>query len=233
MRFFVGTSGYSYKEWKGSFYPEKLPQKEMLGYYAQRFSTVEINNTFYRMPQQSVLESWAAQVPETFRFVLKAPQTITHRKQLRNAEEDTAYLLSVAGALKSRLGPLMFQLPPHCKKDVPRLAAFLELLPAGTRCAFEFRHASWLDDEVYECLRTKSCALCCADADDLPDTDLISTAPWGYLRLRREDYTDEALDEWLARIRSRGWEEAYVFFRHEDTGTGPRLAARFLQLAGA
>ncbi len=177
MRFFVGTSGYSYKEWKGTFYPQKLPQKEMLGYYGTRFATVEINATFYRMPKASVLESWAAQVPEEFRFVLKASQRITHHKRLKGAEDETEYLLRTATVLKKRLGPLLFQLPPDFKKDLPRLETFLGLV-AGTPSAFEFRHASWFDDEVFECLRRNSCALCSADAEDSPSTDL-SARPAG------------------------------------------------------
>ena len=232
MRFFVGTSGYSYKEWKGSFYPEKLPQNEMLGYYAQRFSTVEINNSFYRMPKEDVLESWAEQVPDSFRFVLKAPQTITHRKRLKDAERETDYLLRTASALKGRLGPLLFQLPPNLKKDLSRLEAFLGLIGKGTLAAFEFRHETWFDDEVYACLRARSCALCIAETDDASTADLVSTAGWGYVRLRREEYTDEQLGEWIKKLRARGWNEAYVFFKHEDTGTGPKFASRFLELAG-
>jgi uncharacterized protein YecE (DUF72 family) len=231
IRFFVGTSGYSYKEWKGSFYPEKLPPKEMLSYYAQRFSTVEINNTFYRMPKPSDLESWALQVPDSFRFVLKAPQTITHRKRLKGVEQDTDYLVRTAAVLKERLGPLLFQLPPNFKKDLPRLEAFLALLGEGTLAAFEFRHESWFDDEVFDSLRKKSCALCAADMEDATSTKLVGTVSWGYVRLRREEYTDQQLEEWIKRLRAQKWDEAYVFFRHEDTGTGPKFATRFLELA--
>jgi uncharacterized protein YecE (DUF72 family) len=232
MQFFVGTSGYSYKEWKGSFYPEKLPQKEMLRYYAARLGTVEINNTFYRMPRASVLESWAQQVPEGFRFVLKASQRITHHKRLRDAGDETEYLIRTAAVLQQRRGPLLFQLPPDFKKDLPRLEAFLSLLGDGGPAALEFRHASWFDGDVFECLRANSCALCFADMEESPGADLVRTAPWGYVRLRREDYTDESLREWIERLRAQGWDEAYVFFKHEDAGTGPRLAARFLELAG-
>jgi uncharacterized protein YecE (DUF72 family) len=232
MRFFVGTSGYSYKEWKGSFYPEKLPQKEMLSYYAQRFSTVEINNTFYRMPKASVLESWAEQVPDGFRFVLKASQRITHHKRLKGAEDETDYLLRTAAVLKQRQGPMLFQLPPDFKKDLSRLEPFLGLIGDGTRAAFEFRHESWFDDEVFDCLRRNSCALCIADTEDFPCPDCLSTAGWGFVRLRREGYSDESLREWIKRLRSQGWDEAFVFFKHEDAGIGPKLAARFLELAG-
>jgi uncharacterized protein YecE (DUF72 family) len=232
MRLFVGTSGYSYKEWKGSFYPEKLPQKQMLTCYAQRFSTVEANNTSYRLPALSVLESWAEQVPEGFRFVLKAPQKITHFRRLKQVEEETKSFLRAAAALKKRRGPLFFQLPPNFKKDLPRLQAFLSLLGPRTQAAFEFRHESWFDDEVFDCLRGKSCALCVADTDDSPCKELVHTARWGYLRLRREGYSDSGLRGWIKRIRSQPWDGVYVFFKHEDSGAGPKLAARFLKLAG-
>jgi uncharacterized protein YecE (DUF72 family) len=230
MQFFVGTSGYSYKEWKGIFYPEKLPQKEMLSYYAGRFSTVEINNTFYAMPNPATLESWAGQTPDSFRFVLKAPQAITHRKRLKNVEGETDFLLRTAAVLTKRQGPLLFQLPPNLKKDVPRLDAFLKLVDGRARAAFEFRHESWLDEEVFDCLRAHSCALCVADADDLPAAEPVTTAGWGYVRLRRVVYTPEALRAWVDKLRSRDWTEAYVFFKHEDAATGPQLANRFLKL---
>ena len=231
MHFFVGTSGFSYKEWKGSFYPEKLPQKQMLNYYGQRFATVEINNTFYRMPKLSTLEAWAVEVPETFRFVLKASQKITHFKRLKDVEEETEYLLRATASLKSRQGPLLFQLPPNLKKDLPRLAGFLDLFAEGTPVAFEFRHESWFDGEVFEALRKKGCALCIADWEDTPSSELVRTADWGYVRLRREEYTDKTLGEWIEKLSSHGWKEAYVFFKHEDAGTGPKFAARFLELA--
>ncbi len=180
MQFFVGTSGYSYKEWKGTFYPEKLPQKEMLGYYAQRFSTVELNNTFYRMPTVSGVESWAQQVPDSFRFVMKAPQAITHHKRLKNVEAETDGLLRAASVLKERQGPLLFQLPPNLKKDLSRLEDFLGIISNRAPAAFEFRHESWFDDEVFDCLRANSCALCIADMDDSPTANLVGTANWGY-----------------------------------------------------
>ena len=230
MEFFVGTSGYSYKEWKGAFYPAKLPQKEMLPFYGQRFSTVEINNSFYKLPGASVVEAWTTHVPATFRFVLKAPQTITHRRRLKNVESETRDFLQVASALKRRRGPVLFQLPPNFKKDLPRLKEFLALLDSKTLAAFEFRHASWFEDEVYACLRKKSCALCLADAADLPRVDLVSTAIWGYVRLRRETYSRKQLQTWVERIRCQNWEKVFVFFKHEDTGTGPDFAARFLEL---
>jgi len=231
MQFFVGTSGYSYPKWKGSFYPVKLPQKEMLGYYAEQFGAVEINNTFYKMPSASDVESWATQVPKHFRFAIKAPQAITHFKRLKEAEEPTKQLFGVAGALKARLGPVLFGLPPNMKKDVARLKDFLRFIPKKAQAAFEFRHESWFDEEVFDCLRASSCALCVADAEELPRTKLIATADWGYIRLRRETYTKQALVDWIKKMRSLPWNEAYVFFKHEDTGTGPKFAAQFLELA--
>jgi uncharacterized protein YecE (DUF72 family) len=156
MTLYVGTSGYSYKEWKGSFYPEKIPAKEMLPYYASRLPAVEINNTFYRLPQPSVLENWREQVPASFRFSVKASQRITHFKRLKDVAEETGYLLDTAAALADRLGPILFQLPPNMKKDLPRLQIFLDCLPAGTRATFEFRHPTWLDDDVLEVLSEKN-----------------------------------------------------------------------------
>jgi len=231
MNLYVGTSGYSYKEWKGIFYPEKLPAKEMLSYYATRLPAVEINNTFYRLPQQSMLEGWKEQVPENFRFSIKASQRITHFKRLNNVAEETKYLLDTVSCLGARLGVILFQLPPNMKKDLPRLEAFLASLPAGTRAAFEFRHPTWLEDDVLEVLRQAGQALCISDTDDMPVTHIDRTAGWGYLRLRRILYDEAAMREWLQRIRDQKWSEAFVFFKHEDEGTGPRLAAEFLELA--
>ena len=182
MNVFVGTSGYSYPEWKGTFYPAKFPAKQMLGFYGERFRTVEINNTFYRPPTAQLLETWAAQVPADFRFVLKAPQEITHVKRLRDADVTVSAFVEAAGALKVRLGPVLFQLPPNFGKDVPRLRAFLALLPPKCRVAFEFRHASWFADDVFALLRDHGAALCCADADDELEVPFVSTADWGYLR---------------------------------------------------
>ena len=231
MNLYVGTSGYSYKEWKGSFYPEKLPAKEMLSYYSSRLPAVEINNTFYRLPQRSMLENWKEQVPPEFRFSVKASQKITHFKRLQNAEEETKYLLETASALEERLGVVLFQLPPNMKKDLPRLENFLKSLPGDTRAAFEFRHPTWFDDEVLNLLRTENRALCISDTDDLPVSNIDKTADWGYLRLRRVNYSEENLAEWLERVRAQNWDTAYVFFKHEDEGTGPKLAGQFLDLA--
>jgi len=232
MNIYVGTSGYSYKEWKGSFYPEKIPAKEMLRFYSERLSTVEINATFYRMPQASMLENWKEQVPSTFRFSLKAPQRITHIKRLKETDEETKYFFETAAVLSDELGVVLFQLPPNMKKDLPRLETFLAQLPQGTRAAFEFRHPTWFDDDVLGLLRSQNRALVVSDTDDLPATHIDKTADWGYLRLRRVQYTEENLREWLGRIRDQNWQETFLFFKHEDAGTGPKLAAQFLELAG-
>ena len=231
MNLHVGTSGYSYKEWKGNFYPEDLPAKEMLSYYASRLPAVEINNTFYRLPQKSMLENWKAQVPANFRFSIKATQRITHFKRLKDVKDETKYLLETATALEDRLGVVLFQLPPNMKKDLPRLETFLEFLPATTRAAFEFRHQTWLADDVLQLLASKNHALCISDTDDLPVTHIDRTADWGYLRLRRVEYPEANLKEWLGRVRDQEWSDAFVFFKHEDEGTGPRLAGQFLGLA--
>jgi uncharacterized protein YecE (DUF72 family) len=230
MTLYVGTSGYSYKEWKGSFYPEKIQAKDMLRYYSERLSTVEINNTFYRMPQQSLLENWKEQVPGTFKFSLKAPQRITHFKRLKETDEETKYFLDTASVLREQMGVILFQLPPNMKKDLPRLESFLTLLPVSTPAAFEFRHPTWFDDDVLELLRSQNRPLVVSDTDDLPATHIDRTADWGYLRLRRVNYSEENLAEWLERIRSQEWKETFLFFKHEDEGTGPKLAGQFLKL---
>jgi uncharacterized protein YecE (DUF72 family) len=231
MNLYVGTSGYSYKEWKGAFYPLDLPNKQMLRYYGERFRAVEINNTFYRMPEASVLEAWAGAVPADFKFVLKAPQQITHRHRLKDTGDLVSRLIDVARALKERLGPLLFQLPPNFQKDVPRLRGFLTLLPYQSPAAFEFRHPSWFDDEVFGLLRDHQAALGLAEAESGREVPLVATTSWGYLRLRRPDYSDAELRTWVQRVRDQGWREAFVFFKHEDKGTGPLLAKRLLELA--
>jgi uncharacterized protein YecE (DUF72 family) len=226
----VGTSGYSYAEWKGNFYPEKLAAKDMLRYYAQRFPTVEINNTFYRMPTEKLLSGWAEQVPEDFTFVIKAPKRITHDQRLKECRDLLAYLVGVTSTLGSRLGPLLFQLPPNFKKDVPRLKSFFDDMPERRRMAMEFRNASWFDDEVYETLRDQRVALCVADTGEEPAMPLVATADWGYLRLRRENFSDKELRDWARRIREQPWTEAFVFLKHEEEGKGPKLAARLMEL---
>ena len=230
MKVFAGTSGYSYKEWKGNFYPERLPSKKMLQFYAERLPTVEINNTFYRLPKLNVLESWREQVPDEFRFVLKASRRITHDRRLNEADEPTEYLLRTVQTLGTQLGVIFFQLPPYLRKDVSRLDRFLDLLPDSPLAAFEFRHESWFDEEVFELLRVRNFALCVADTDDQTHATLVHTADWGYVRLRRTDYCDQALTDWAKRLQMTGWNQVYVFFKHEDEGAGPKFATRFLEL---
>jgi uncharacterized protein YecE (DUF72 family) len=233
MEIHVGTSGYAYKEWKGKFYPEKISSKEMLGFYSGRLNTVEINNTFYRMPKESVLTSWAEQVPDDFVFALKAPQVITHLKRLWNVLDETEYLFRTLSVLDRKLGPVLFQFPKSFRANRPALQDFLGLIPGDRACAFEFRSPSWLDDGILDLLREKGSSLCIADADENPINEIIPTAPWGYLRLRRSDYTDADLSQWLERILSQKWEKAFVFFKHEeDDATGPEMAVRFRELAG-
>jgi uncharacterized protein YecE (DUF72 family) len=231
MNLYVGTSGYSYPKWKGTFYPKELPSRQMLRYYSTQFRAVEINSTFYRMPEPSSLKQWAAEVPKDFVFTFKAPQQITHRLRLRNAGDPVGVFLNAVSGLRRRLGPLLFQLPPNMKKDAQRLRDFLALLPSRCRAAFEFRHSSWLDEEIFELLREHPAALCIAEADDDLKVPFVRTADWGYLRLRRADYTDAELKERLKRIRDQEWTDAFVFFKHEDEGKGPRFANRLLALA--
>ena len=228
MRVRVGTSGYNYPEWKGSFYPDDMKPARMLPYYAERFSTVEINATFYRMPTATTVEGWAKAVPETFTFVLKAPQRITHFARLKNIDDPLRFFCDTAALLRTRLGPLFFQLPPNFKKDVSRLNDLLVQLPPDRRAAFEFRHPSWFDDEVYGRLRTYNAALCIADTEE-GSTPAMASADWGYLRLRAVDYTDAQLADWVTTMRriGSGWKDAFVFFKHEEHGTGPALAKRF------
>jgi uncharacterized protein YecE (DUF72 family) len=231
MNLYVGTSGYSYKKWKGTFYPKNLPDGQMLQFYGSRFRAVEINSTFYGMPKASVVEGWAEAVPADFKFVLKAPRQITHTKRLKDSGDMVSQLLEAAGALTEHRGPMLFQLPPTAKKDVPRLRAFLELLPLQRTAGFEFRHESWFEPEVFELLREHHAALCIADAEGDLEVPFEATADWGYLRLRRPDYSDAGLKAWVQRVRDQAWENVFVFFKHEDEGKGPEFANRFLELA--
>jgi uncharacterized protein YecE (DUF72 family) len=237
VRVWAGTSGWSYPKWKGSFYPEDLAAKNFLRYYASRFPAVEINNTFYRMPKPEVLRGWSEQVDPAggdFRFILKAPQRITHIKRLKEAGEDVAYFLRTAEELGERLGPILVQLAPNLKFDRDRLERFLDDVAAArpeTRLAFEFRHPSWREEGAAETLAARGCAWCNADTDEAPVEAIRATADWGYLRLRREVYDDEALADWARRVAAAPWQEAFVFFKHEDAGTGPRYAANFLAAA--
>jgi len=231
----VGTSGYNYPEWKGSFYPSDLPAAKMLPYYAGRFPTVEINYTFYRMPTPKLIAGWRAQVPETFRFTLKAPKRITHDKRLRAAEVESALqgFLTAASELGPQFAALLFQLPPNFKKDLPLLNEFLSPLPPKTTAAFEFRNASWLDDEVFEALRARNIALCIADSETR-DTPIVATADYAYLRLRDEGYGAADIVKWTntARDLSTHARDVFVYFKHEDEGKGAAFGQQMLNLLG-
>ena len=235
MRVRAGTSGWSYDEWKGSFYPDDVSSSHMLRYYAERFGSVEVNNTFYRLPKPEVLAGWAAQVPDDFTFALKASQRITHSGKLGPGSADPLeYFLSSCEGMGDKLGPILFQTPPWLKKDVPVLRDFLARIPAERKAAFEFRNQSWFDDEVYETLNTRDAALVVADTgEEGKDPPLVPTATWGYARLRRVAYEGDLLETWARALTEPAWTELYAFFKHEDEGTGPRLAARFLELVKA
>ena len=229
MSYPVGTSGFSYPQWKGAFYPEKLPQKKMLEFYASHFSSVEINSTFYRMPKSAHLERWGEVVPETFKFAFKAPRRISHQKRLEDCQAEVEYLFRELDVLGDHLGPVLFQPPPFLRKDVPRLQDFLAILPTGRAVAFEFRHDSWFDDEVYEVLRDAAACLCISDRETGDDREVpfLATCDWGYVRLRREHYETSQLRAWAHRVREQ-WPLAYVYFMHEDEGEAPGLARQFL-----
>jgi uncharacterized protein YecE (DUF72 family) len=226
----AGTSGFSYKEWLGKFYPEKHPADQMLRYYAGQFATVEINNTFYRMPAEAMLANWAEQVPADFAFTLKAPRRITHELRLKECETHVAEFLRRARTFGGKLGPLLFQLPPFLKKDLPRLRDFLALLPEGQPAAFEFRNDSWQDDEVYETLRAKGAMLCYTDTEQGDSPPIVPTAGSGYLRLRRTHYDDPELGDWAGRIAALALERVYVYFMHEDDALGTVFASKLLDL---
>ena len=230
MKIHVGTSGYGYKEWKGKFYPGTISPKEMLRFYSERLDAVEINNTFYHMPTESVLRSWAQQVPVGFVFALKAPQGITHRKRLKNVEEEMAYLFRTLMVLEEKLGPLLFQFPENFRMDLQVLKSFFTLIPGQVSCAFEFRGPLPPGGEIPDLLRERGYSLCIADTDEKPAGGIVSTAPRGYLRLRRSDYTDADLRQWLESIRSQPWKRAFVFFKHEEEAKGPKTAIRFREL---
>lgn len=232
MKLRVGTSGYGYKEWRGIFYPEKIPPKEMLRFYGERLNAVEINYTFYHMPTEKVLSSWVGQVPEDFAFALKAPRVITHIKRLKDVGEEADYFFTtLSSALGPRLGAVLLQFPPYFHADRERLEGFLTLIPPAIRCAFEFRSPTWREEGIPEILADRDFSLCTADTDEAPIQEIVSTASWGYLRLRRSGYTGEDLSAWLERIRARRWERAFVFFKHVDEARGPGEALNFLDLA--
>ena len=233
MEIYVGTSGYSYKEWKGKFYPEKLAPGEMLRFYSGRFPTVEINNTFYHMPTESVLHSWAGQVPDDFIFGLKAPQVITHLKRLYDVSSETEHLFRTLSVLDRKLGPVLFQFPKSFRANRAALQDFFGLIHGETACAFEFRHPSWFSDEILDLLRKREFSLCISDADETPAEEILPTASWGYLRLRRSDYTDADLSKWMEKILAQKWKKAFVFFKHEEEAKGPETATRFLEMTGS
>lgn len=225
----AGTSGYSYKEWKGAFYPEKLAAAQYLKFYAERFSTVEINNTFYRFPSARVLESWRAETPEGFTFAVKANQGITHRGQLKEVEQLTRDFVERCGVLHDKLGPVLFQLPPTLRRDDGRLQAFLDGLPVGRRYAVEFRHATWFDDTVYGLLSSAGVALCISEEDKLA-TPRAATAGYCYIRLRKDAYTDDELANWRSWIDSQAAEgrDVFVYLKHDTEGESPERALRLL-----
>ncbi|MGH8709443.1 MAG: DUF72 domain-containing protein [Burkholderiales bacterium] len=231
MKLHAGASGYSYKEWKGSFYPPDLKAEDMLGYYAARLPTVEINNTFYRMPKREVLAGWAGAAPEGFRFAIKASRRITHISRLKaeSATEPLGYLYRNLDALGAKRGPVLFQLPPNLKKDLPRLAAFLQLLPADHGAAFEFRNDTWLADDVYDALKGAGAALCLSEREDGAPPSLVETAPFGYVRLRLETYSEDDLRQWAEKLAAVAWRETYVYFMHEPTAPG--YAATLMRFA--
>jgi uncharacterized protein YecE (DUF72 family) len=228
----AGASGYSFKEWKGTFYPEKMKPEEMLKFYGERLPTVEINNTFYQMPKTAMLENWVKQVPTSFRFAIKASRRITHFARLKAEEsaDSVAYLYKQLEALGDLRGPVLFQAPPFLKKDVPRLIEFLALLPKGHQAAFEFRNDSWFDDETYAALRNAGASLCLSEREDNAPPPLVETAPYGYVRLRLEQYSDAELAAWAQRLRATKWKNVYVYFMHEPTA--PEYAATLMKHAG-
>jgi uncharacterized protein YecE (DUF72 family) len=234
MKPWIGTSGFQYAEWKGKFYPEDMPAAKMLAFYAGHFPTTEVNYTFHRIPSAKTIENWKQQTPGDFRFTLKAPQKVTHYARLRDCADTIRYFYDVASALGDKLGPVLFQLPPNFKKEVVLLADFVNCLPGGLRAAFEFRHESWFSDDVYEALKTRGAVLCIADMEEIT-TPPIATADWGYLRLRREDYTDADVSRWAAFVREQGerWGDIFIYFKHENAGMGPRLGKQMQELLGA
>jgi uncharacterized protein YecE (DUF72 family) len=234
MAIWVGTSGYNYPEWRGSFYPEKFPTAKMLTYYAERLRTVEINYTFYRSPKPEILAGWSRQTPPEFRFTLKAPKRITHDARLRDCAESLKYFLGTAQTLGAKLAMLLFQLPPFFRKDVAVLDAFLESFPPGVRAAFEFRHSSWLSEEVYERLRARNLTLCVADSEN-SSTPVEITADYGYFRLRDEGYTPGDIERWARTIREKTarCRDVYVYFKHEEEGKGPQFARLLLDALGS
>jgi len=226
----AGTSGYSFKEWKGTFYPADLKADGMLAFYATKFATLEINNTFYRLPKESVLQEWASQVPENFTFAIKASQKITHYTRLKaESESMVQFLLKNTATLGEKMGPILFQLPPNLKKDVPRLQNFLSYLPENRRYTFEFRHESWFDEDVFSVLRDRDIAMCISESGELT-CPVVCTATWGYLRLHKLDYSPDGLTAWAKCVTSQQWNDAYVYFKHDEgEGSGPPAVETFIR----
>lgn len=233
MRIYIGTSGFAHEEWKGRFYPEKLPAREMLRHYGAQLDSVEINNTFYHLPNGTLLANWASQVPDDFVFALKAPQVITHMKRLHSVSSETGYLFKSLSTLGRKLGPVLFQFPASFRADRQLLEAFLGLIPRNALCAFDFRSPSWLEPGIREALRAKGCGWCLEDTDEHPVEEVFGTAAWGYLRLRRAEYSDADLAAWAERIQAQPWERAFVYFKHEGEVGGAELALRFREIVGS
>lgn len=230
MKLYTGTSGFSYKEWIGNFYPEKIKPLEMLPYYSGQLGTVEINNTFYRLPKKEVLDQWSAETPDNFLFSIKASRKITHRKQLLDVDDATKYFVDTLKVLGKKLGAVLFQFPPYYKKDLESFSHFLKLLPNGIPAVFEFRDNAWYDADTAGLLKERKFIFCFSDMDEKEPPKIINTADWGYLRLRREKYSQKDLENWAKVIRDQNWEKALVFFKHEDGGIGPMLAKKFTGL---
>ena len=230
-RILAGASGYSFKEWKGDFYPKDLKAEDMLPFYASRLPTVEINNTFYRMPRPAMLENWAAITPPSFRFAIKASRRITHMSRIKpeSSAEPVDFLYKNLASLGGKRGPVLFQLPPNLKKDLPRLQEFLPLLPKDHHAAFEFRNETWFDDDVYAALRGAGASLCFSEREDNAPPPLVETAPWGYVRLRLEEYSEKDLAAWAKRLEATGWKEIFAYFMHEPTA--PAYAASLMRFA--
>ena len=234
MKLLAGTSGYSFKEWKGTFYPADLKADGMLSFYATKFPTLEINNTFYRLPKEHVLQEWASQVPEQFSFAIKASQRITHHARLKpDSQSLVEYLLKNTATLGDKLGPILFQLPPNLKKDIPRLQNFLSYLPGDRRYTFEFRHESWFDEDTFSVLRDRDIAMCVSESADLA-CPVVCTATWGYLRLHKLDYSPAALEEWAKCVSAQKWNDAYVYFKHDEgEGSGPPAVESFVRASSS
>ena len=231
MKSWIGTSGFQYAEWKGNFYPEDLAAAKMLPFYAERLNTTEINYTFHRIPSQKTIDNWKQLTPDNFRFALKAPQKITHWMKLRECADTLRFFCDTVLALGEKLGPVLFQLPPNFKRDDYVLADFVNCFPSGLRAAFEFRHESWFDDEIFSCLKSRNVALCLNETADFA-APKISTADYGYLRLRREDYAKIDIEHWAEFVRGQNphWKDVFVYFKHEEAGIGPKLALQMMKL---